>query len=317
MKSLVCKCILPGVLILCILLVTACSNPLAGSSSGFLPVTGEYPGLVADGERKTFVLDTERDAYLGNNAALFENYGLSDFFHNSYTLNGEKNYLSIEAYNIVGDNGAAGVFYYFVRRKLRGKGKMVKVGADGVLDVANDGRNLYFFKGRWFFALVYSGKDNIPDLLPLARFLASKVPGENWKPDGFRYLEVEGISSKYAYVSAGNALNFAFLPPSVTTFVSSAGLESNIYISNFSESKDAKDAADAFRELLRLQEDYKKVPITADGKKHTIYQAIDEKEGLLMFVQYRRTIITISHVTDEAVARLLFSRVLTKIQNDI
>ena len=297
--------------------ISACSSPLAGTDSGFLPVTGDYPGLIADGKRKTYIMDTERDAYLGNNVALFENYGLTDFFHNSYTLNGDKNYLSIESYNIAGDNGAAGVFYYFVRRKLSGKGKKVQVGADGVLDVANDGRNLYFFKGRWFFALVYSGKENIPDLLPLARLIAGKVPGNDWKPDGFRYLEVEGISSKYAYVSAGNAMNFAFLPPSVTTFVSSAGMEANIYVSNYSENKDAEDAADDFRTLLRSENDYKKVPLTVGGKKHTIYQALDEKEGLLMFVQYRNTLISISHVTDEAVARLLLSRVLEKIQSGI
>ncbi len=297
-------------------ITTGCGNPLAGTNTGFLPVDGDYPGLVADGKRKTYLLEDDRDKYLGNNSVIFENYGLLDFFHNSYTLNGSANYLSIESYHLNGDNGAAGVFYYFVRRKLMTKGKSVDVGSDGVLDVKNEGRNLYFYKGRWFFALIYSGKGEVPDLLPLARMIAAKIPGQNWKPKGFRYLEVDGISSKYAYVSAGNAMNFAFLPPSVTTFVSSVGMEANIYISNFFDEDSADEAADAYRGLLRMGDNYKTTSIQIDGKKHEIYQALDEKEGLLMFTMYRKVIISISHVENTELATTLFEKVIRKINED-
>ena len=306
-----------GIILFVLITCISCSNPVSGSNSGLLPVNGEYPGLIADGKRKTYILAKKRDEYLGNNTAIFDNYGLVDFFHNEYTLGGEANYLSIESYRLAGDNGAAGVFYYFVRRKLMTKGQHVDVGADGVLDVQNNGRNLYFFKGRWFFALVYSGKGDVPDLVPLAKYIATKVPGNNWKPDGFRYLDVEGISSKYAYVSAGNAMNFAFLPPSVTTFASSVGLEANIYISNFNDEGDAEEAADSFRGLLRGQDNYKKSILNVDGKEYPLYQANDEKEGLLMFAKYRKVIISISHVTDVDLARTLFKRVIIKIRSDI
>lgn len=302
--------------ILSVVLCVACGNPLAGSNTGFLPVEGDYPGLVPEGKRKSYIFDNDREAYLGNNLAIFDNYGLSDFFHNEYTLNGPENYLSIESYNLAGDNGAAGVFYYFVRRKLKTKGKAVAIGADGVLDVENQGRNLYFFKGRWFFALVYSGKGSVPDLEPIARIIADKVPGSNWKPDGFRYLEVEGISSKYAYVSAGNAMNFAFLPPSVTTFVSIVGMDANIYVSTYADDKLVEQAADDFQSFLRSSgEHYQKGDIVLDGKNIPIYQAVDEKEGLLIFARYRRAIVSISHVEDEAKARILIERVLRKIKS--
>ena len=305
-----------GIVLLVVITCISCSNPVSGTSSGLLPENGEYPGLIADGKRKTFILSDKRDEYLGNNSVIFDNYGLVDFFHNEYTLGGKNNYLSIESYRMAGDNGAAGVFYYFVRRKLKTKGKHVDVGADGVLDVKNEGRNLYFFKGRWFFALVYSGKGEVPDLVPLAKYIASKAPGNNWKPDGFRYLNVEGISSKYAYVSAGNAMNFAFLPPSVTTFVSSVGLEANIYISNFSDEGDAEEAANNFKGLLRGQDDYNKSTLNIGGKNYPLYQATDEKEGRLMFVLYRKTIVSISHVTDVDLAKTLFNRVILKIRSD-
>ncbi len=298
------------------LIIAGCGNPLAGTNTGFLPVDGDYPGLHADGKRKTFLLEGDRDKYLGNNSVIFENYGLIDFFHNTYTLNGSENYLSIESYHLTGDNGAAGVFYYFVRRKLMTKGKSVDVGSDGVLDVKNDGRNLYFFKGRWFFAVIYSGKGEVPDLLPIARMIAAKVPGNNWKPRGFRYLEVDGISSKYAYVSAGNAMNFAFLPPSATTFVSSVGMKSNIYVSTFADENDADKAAEEYRGFLRMGENYKTVSVPVDGKSYQLHQAIDEKEGLLMFMLYRKAIISISHVENAELAQTLFERVIRKIKAD-
>ena len=304
--------ILLGIIAVCV----SCANPMAGTNSGFLPVEGEYQGLVPDGKRKTYIINRERDQYLGNNVVIFDNYGLSDFFHNEYTFNGKENYLSIESYQLSGENGAAGVFYYFVRRKLKTKGKEVDVGADGVLDVVNDSRNLYFFKGRWFFAIVYSGKGDVPDLIPLGRYIASKVPGNNWKPDGFRYLDVEGIASKYAYVSAGNAMNFAFLPPSVTTFVSSVGLESNIYISNYFEEKAAEEAEDNFKKFMTSNcEDYKKSEMIINGRNYPIRQALDEKEGLLMFVRYKKTIISISKVSDYDIARVLMERVVRKIMS--
>ena len=305
-----------GIVLLVLTTCISCSNPVSGTNSGLLPENGEYPGLIAEGKRKTFILADKRDEYLGNNSVIFDNYGLVDFFHNEYTLGGKTNYLSIESYRLAGDNGAAGVFYYFVRRKLMTKGKHVDVGADGVLDVKKEGRNLYFFKGRWFFALVYSGKGEVPDLVPLAKYIASKAPGNNWKPDGFRYLDVEGISSKYAYVSAGNAMNFAFLPPSVTTFVSSVGLEANIYISNFNDEGDAEEAANNFKGLLRGQDNYNKSTLSIAGKNYPLYQAIDEKEGRLMFVLYNKTIISISHVTDVDLAKTLFKRVILKIRTD-
>ncbi len=74
----------------------------------FLPVAGDYPGLVPLGKRTTYTLDANRQEYLGKNGIIFENYDLVDFFHNEYTLDGAKNYLNIESYSLAGDNGAAG-----------------------------------------------------------------------------------------------------------------------------------------------------------------------------------------------------------------
>ncbi len=150
----------------------------------------------------------------------------------------------------------------------------------------------------------------------LPKLIASKVPGNNWKPKGFRYLEVEGVSAKYAYVSAGNAMNLEFLPPSATTFVSSAGLEANVYVSVFNDDAEAEDVEADFKSLLRIGDDYKSSKIEILGKEYNLYQAQDEKEGLLMFARYGNTIVSISHVSEEQVARGIITRILTKVKSE-
>lgn len=304
-------------IVLLLVICTACGNPFAGGDSGFLPVAGEYPGLDPVGKRKAYLLDDDLYQYLGSRSAIFDNYGIDNFFNNDYTLNGPDNYLTIESAQIAGDNGAAGVFYYYVRRKLVNKGQLVDVGAQGVLDTQNENRNLYFFKGRWFFSIVYSGKGKIPDLLPIGRLIAAKVPGKDWKPSGFRYLAVDGISDEYAYVTPGNALNLEFLPPSVTTFVSSVGLQSNIFVSDFFDIDQAQTATEDFIKFLRATaEDYKTFKLPVAGYEYKVYQGIDEKEGLLMFVNYKKALITINQIKEINQAKLLLARVIQRIKDE-
>ncbi|GHS91368.1 hypothetical protein FACS1894139_15750 [Planctomycetales bacterium] len=306
-------------LILCVFILvgsvlTACGNPLAGDSSGFLPEDGEFAGLSAVGKRQVLFTDGPKEKYLGaERARFFKQYGLSTIYSRDYALGGEA--LTIEAYQIGSDLGAAGIFYYYVGQQLRNTGEEIDVGAQAVSDTAHGGRNLYFYKGRWLFALIYTGKEPVPDLKPLAQFLTARVPGQSRKPAGFAYIDVEGVAGKYARVTPGNALNFDIFPPGVWALAPGGGADARIFVIDFSEAKAAEKAGDDFWRYLQVNASDSAREKRQFGKTAVVFaRAVDPREKNVVYAAFDRFVIVASHLDNFAAGETLVTRVIDKIR---
>lgn len=302
------------------LLLSACmGGAFDGEKNGFLPVNADdFPGLTPRGKRRNLFTDKDIEKYLGNKAGLFLQYGLRSIYTNDYTFGGEDKDLTIESFQIDSNVGTAGTFYYYAGRKLRNQGKKLDIGAQGVLDTEHEGRNLYFYKGHWFVSLVYSGKEPIPDLVPLAKYIAGNVNGGiNWKPQGFKFLEVDGVSSRYAKISWGNALNMQFLPVSVWALAPKAGSNARAFISEFMDVKSCNDTAKDFQRFLQLEtKDYKSEAVKVGNSKYYIKSGIDTKEGLLMFATYKHHMVILSEVADHEAGKEIIISILNKMRQE-
>ncbi len=285
--------------LLCVLaagLLAACSGFVEETKTGMLPLTGDFPGLVQLGKNKIFTKAEDRVNYLGSRGRVVDQYGTTEVYVGDYTLGDPKNNLTMEYYKVDGDVGAAGIFYYYQGKILGGTGKDVDVGASAVLDVKNESRNLYFYKGRYFFSLIYTGKAPVPDLVPLGRYMADKVSAKNWKPAGFRFLDgMEGVSQKYTRVSYGNALNMDFLPPAVMSLAMCAGQKAKVFVCVTSDPKQLEGMEGAFVRYMRFDaKEYKYNMLKLGAAGYKVHQAIEKDEGLTLFVRGRETLFIVS-----------------------
>lgn len=282
--------------VLAALALGACSGFVEAEKTGMLPLTGDFPGLVQIGKNKIFTKAEDRLNYLGSRGRMMEQYGTTEIYVGDYTLGGEQNNLTMEYYKVEGDVGAAGIFYYYQGRILLGAGKEVDIGGGGVLDVKNENRNLYFYKGRYFFTLIYTGKAPVPDLTGLGKYMADKVTARNWKPAGFRYLDgLEGVSQKYTRVSYGNALNMDFLPPAVMSLALCAGKTAKVYVCMTTDPKQLDGMESAFVRYLRFDaKDYKYTMHKVGGSSYKVHQAVEKDEGLILFTSGKETMFIVT-----------------------
>lgn len=304
-----------GGLVLGVLLaLTACSGFVEAEKTGLLPMTGDFPGLVQLGKNKIFTKADDRMMYLGTRGQVMEQFGTRSLYVGDYTLGGKGNDLSLESYQVDGDVGAAGIFYYYKGRLLANAGKDVDVGGAGVIDTKNDSRNLYFYKGQLFFALIYTGKAPIPDLVPLARWLADKVNNRNWQPTGFKYLkDLDGVSQKYTRISYGNALNMDFLPPAVMSLALCAGTKAKVYACTFSDPKQMQNTEDAFVRFLRFDtKQYKESKLKSGASSYRVYQGIEKDEGLIQFVRGRDVLFIVTGADSAGQGLDLLQRLLDR-----
>lgn len=295
--------------------IAGCANPIGGDGkNGFLPENGEFPGLVSQGAVLSASNKKNKEKYLGRErAAFFEQHSLEEIHTRDYTLNGER--LTLEAFELNSPAGASGIYYYYAGRQLRGVGKELEVGAQAVLDTLNKNRNLYFYKGKWFFSIIYTGKEPTPDLTPLARFMAARVPGESSRPEGMDFLQVEGVAGNYAKVTPGNALNFDIFPPGVFTLAPAGGSRAAAYIISFSDRDRVETRTMDFKRYLQVNAADFRQESQAFGKERvTFYRALDGRHGKLVFVSYGRHIIIIAQLDDYQPGIVIAGRIVEKIK---
>lgn len=281
-------------------LLAGCGGFIEGEKTGHLPLAGQYPGLVPQ-DKKPRVLFMEKDLqkYLGDRAGLFGQFGLRSLYTGDYTLGGEGNYLLIEGFQMGSAIGAAGVYYYYAGKILQGAGQTLEIGAQGLLDTVHEKRNLYFYKGQYFVSLVYTGKEPVPDLQPLAQHIAEAIPGRNWKPEGFRYLQIEGIPEKFTRVTYGNALNMDFLPPAVMGYATGYGTKTRVFACTFNDPKGVEQADSDLLRYLRLEAtEYVRASLKVGNATYQVHQAVDKDEGLVLYTRWNTVLFIITAPTD-------------------
>lgn len=279
--------------------------PVLRSLDKGLPESGAVPGLVRTAG-PTVYTGGGMQSYLGTRAAFYIRYGALSMATARYSLGEPNNTLTIESYAMEDAVAAAGLYHFYRGRQLQNKGRTVAVGSEGVLDREHDGRNLYFYKQRYFFAIMYTAPPPIPDLTPLARAIAHGISGSSDTPEGFAYLRTEGIDPDSAYVYPGYTFNCDFLPPGIFAKAPGAGPIAEIFLLPHHDKKGAEETARDYRTYLALQGKNYDKSNDAHGRK--FWQARQPDVGRVIFTRHRNYVIGVAWPKNYETARAFLSR---------
>ena len=198
-------------------------------SRGYLPQTGMHTGLQQLGKLRNRQGPDDMIKFLGKTGRMYAAYGATSLQSADYYLGDPNKTMTLESIDMGSIESAAALFYYYKGRWLRDQGKSIDVGSDGVLDTTRGNRNLYFYKRKRFFKVIYTGKLPAPNLIPVAKTIEKIVPGKNTRPRGFEYCHMDGIKADSARVSPGYTFRCDFLPPAVYANAPAAGKNAEIF----------------------------------------------------------------------------------------
>ncbi|MDR3077898.1 MAG: hypothetical protein LBV15_03940, partial [Planctomycetota bacterium] len=217
-------------------------------------------------------------------------YGMINMMVGEYLHGGQGRRFSIELATMESPTAAAGLFHHHRGNILAEGGLAVDLGAEGVLDRNRGNRNLYFYRGRIFAKLVYSGPEPVPDLLPAGRFVDSRLPGGNdAKPDGFAYIDVPGINRDTIALTPGFTFNISFLPPSVWANAPGGGsVASDLFVITRNSRKEAEAAYRDYLDYLKLYADY--FEEYRRGNRRFV-KAVDPNQGRVVFAWHENAMI--------------------------
>lgn len=282
---------------------------------GMFPEDEAVPGLKREGKVLTYKGKTFENHY-GTAGNRYLQYGLANLKAADYILGGEDKRVVIEIATMDSVNAAAGLFHAYRSGVMKSKGQDIDVGMEGVLDSERGGRNVYFYKSNLFVKIVYSGRMPIPDLVPLARVVDAEIPaGRNTKPDGLKYIDVEGVDMSTVAITPGYTFSSNFLPPSVWANAAAAGgsTATDLFIITRANSREAAQVAKDYTSYMRLAsenyEQYKR-------GKLSFTKGTDPVQGRVIFTSYKNAVIIVARPDGFERGEALIDRVIAKIDAD-
>lgn len=276
--------------------------------SGHLPEDNFAPGWRRTSKVQRYAGRTLKD-YIGAQAATFRQYGINLVCVADYTY-GEDTVptLTVESYQMDKPLAASGIFHYHRGVRIRGKAMPADVGVEAVY---ND-RVLYFYKGYFFFKLIYTGKEGTRmDLVALAKRIAGEIPGESRPPRGFEYLAVEGVDATTGHYSPGYTFNYDFLPPAIFAKAPGAGSIAEVLLMGHFEDKAAEVTGRDHRYWLQNNgTDY--------GSKRTAHRRLvwwgrDPTHGRIIMTRYRSYVIGVLTPKTYEMGEAILDRVVARI----
>ncbi|MDR1534360.1 MAG: hypothetical protein LBU64_04595 [Planctomycetota bacterium] len=282
------------------------------AGDGMFPRTGDFPGLILT-SRNIPTYSGERFSQLyGSAGNRYLQYGLVNMMVAEYTLGGQGRRLSIELATMETPTAAAGLFHHHRGGVLSGRGTAVDLGTEGVLDAARAGRNVYFYRGRIFAKVVYSGPEPIPDLLPVGRFVDDRLPKvDDARPEGFVYIEVEGINRETISLTPGFTFNISFLPPAVWASAPGGGsVASDVFIITRNRRKEAEGLYNDYFSYLKLYADYFE-EYRRNGRRWV--KAVDPNQGRVVFTWHENVLIIAARPDGYEKGEALIDSVVVKI----
>lgn len=304
--------------ILVLILLIACgladaANPFRRrrAKGGMFPDNGDIPDLTRTGKVLTYE-DKKFTEFYGEKGNLYLQYGMLHIMVGDYRYGGDGRRLTIELATMENPTAATGLYHHHRGNIVIGKGEPVKVGAEGVLDTERDGRTLYFYRSNIFAKIIYSGKDPVPNLLPIAKYIDERIPGgRDDKPDGFAYIEVEGVNKDTVALTPGYTFNISFLPPSVWASAPGGGsVASDLFIITRNLDRDAAQLYSDYNSYLKLYAEY--VEEYRRGKQR-FTKAVDPNQGRIVFTSYKNALILAVRPDGYDKGEVLIDRVIEKI----
>lgn len=286
-------------------------NRSATGRGGIFPESGELPGLERTSKVVTYKEGKFQEFY-GAAGNRYVQYGLVNLMTADYVYGDPKARVTIEVATMENPVAAAGLFHYHRGSLLRGKGEELPVGAEGVLDLARGGRNLYFYRSNLFVKLIYSGPDPVPDMLPIAKHIDGRLPsGRDSKPDGFSYIEIDGVLRETISLTPGFTFNISFLPPAVWASAPAGGSEaSDLFIITRANAGDAAQLLHDYSAYLKLYAEYVE-EYRRDGRRYV--KGVDPNQGRVVATAYRHVFIIAARPDGYERGEALIERVMARV----
>ncbi|MCD8349438.1 MAG: hypothetical protein LUC93_02335 [Planctomycetaceae bacterium] len=284
----------------------------SGEKGGLFPGDEDVENLYTTGKVVSHKPEEFQEIY-GAAGNPYLQFGLINMKSCDYIYGGPKDRVSIEIATMESPTSAAGLFHHHRGKVLRGAGTSVDVGAEGVVDAARQNRNLYFYRGKMFVKILYSGKGKAPDLMPIARYIDDHLPAgsRDEKPDGFEYIEVEGINKDTIALTPGFTFNISFLPPSVWASAPGGGsVASDVFIITKYSTKEAAELHRDYTAYLKLHAEYIE-EYTMGNMKLT--KAVDPNQGRVVFGAYHNALIIAARPDGYDKGEVLIERVMERI----
>jgi hypothetical protein len=273
------------------------------------PGAGDIPGLEPRGRLLTYRNQKFEDLY-GTAGERYIQFGMTSLQSANYLYEGGN--LSLEIVTLGQPIEAAGLFHYHRGKVLREPGEDLDVGAEGVLDTARGGRNLYFYRSSLFVKIVYSGKEPVPDLMPIARHVDGKLPTRyDDKPIGVEYIRIEGVNENTIGITPGFTFNINFLPASVWASAPGGGsTASDMFVITRNLDRDAQTIFSDYTSYLKNYADYIE-EYEVGGRDYV--KAVDPTQGRVVFTRYRNAVIIAARPDGYERGEVLIQRVMDKI----
>lgn len=305
--------------ILVFLLLSVCAeaampNPFRRRDSarkGYFPEDGDVPNLTRTSKILTYQGDKFQELY-GAAGNRYIQYGMISMTTADYDYGGKNRRVTIEIATMENPTAATGLFHYHRGDVLSSNGENVEVGAEGVLDAGRESRNLYFYRSNLFIKIIYSGKEPVPDLMPIALFIDKQLPStRDQRPDGFAYIGVDGINPDTISLTPGFTFNISFLPPAVWASAPAGGsVASDLFIITRQHEKDAAELYKDYLAYLKLYADY--IEEYKRGKQNYV-KAVDPNQGRVLFTSYRHVFIIAARPDGYEKGEALIDQVIAKI----
>lgn len=239
-------------------------------------------------------------------------YGMLTLLSCDYTYGENDGTLNIEVANMPSPTAAAGLFHHHRGVVMKNKGRAIDIGAEGMLDAGRGNRNLYFYRGSQFVKIVYSGKGPVPPLAPIGDVMDAKMPkGRDERPDGFEYIDIEGVNQSTVTLTPGFTFGIPFLPASVTASSPGAGSPaSDLFLITRNLDRDAAQLYKDYNAYLRLNAEYIE---EYDRGKLKFTKAVDPRQGRVVFTAYKNCLIIAARPDGYEKGEVLIDRVMEKI----
>ncbi|MCC8180898.1 MAG: hypothetical protein LIP23_08330 [Planctomycetes bacterium] len=283
-------------------------NAITGAH--YFPTDGEMAGLELRGKLMSY-RGANFGQYYGAAGNRFVQYGIVRLVVGEYNYGNAGGRVTIEIATMDSPTAAAGIYHYH-RARMPGGGRQVEVGAEGLVDAGRRGRNLYFHRGPLFVKIIYSGDDPIPDLMPIAQLVDSKLPrGRDQRPDGFAYIRIPGVKQETIELTPGFTFNINFLPPAVWASAPGGGsIASDLFIITKQKNSEAAKLAKDYASWLRFNAEY--IEEYKIGRQ-TYVKAVDPNQGRVVFTSYKNAMIIAARPDGYEKGEALIDLVMKKI----
>ncbi len=282
-----------------------------GRGSRYFPNTGDVEDLVRTGKVLTYKNENFQDLY-GAAGNRYIQYGMLNMMSADYDYGGDDRRISLEIATMETPTAAAGLFHHHRGTVLKNRGEAIEIGAEGVLDVPRGRRNLYFYRGKFFVKIVYSGKDPVPSLMPIAEYVDARLPGgDEEKPAGFEYIDIEGVNKDTVGLTPGFTFNISFLPASVWASAPGGGSPaSDLFIITRYFNREVHELYRDYTNYLKLHAEYVEEYERGDLQ---MTKAVDPNQGRVLFTFYKNVMIIAARPDGYEKGEELIDRVIEKV----